>query len=150
MNMTVNLQDLMMFVLFLLGIGLGVFLILAIKNMVGILKSVNNIIDENEKSINTILKEAPLILDNVNKITADVQHTIEEVTPSLASIVKNVDDISTDVTQTVDKVTHTVDVVGDSVEETLEMLEESRNSIANYLNIIIEIAAVLKGIFTKK
>lgn len=149
MNTTITLQDLMIFVLFLLGAGLGIFLILAMKNIVGILKRVNGIVDTNEKSINTILKEAPLILDNVNKITADVQHTIEDVTPSVTSIVKNVDNISTDVTLTVDKVTHTVDVVGDSVEETIEMLESSKNTIANYLNIIIEIAAVLKGVFAK-
>ena len=149
MNTSITLEQLMVFILFLLAIGLGIFLILAIKNIVDILKKVNGIVDDNEKSINTILKEAPIILDNVNKITADVQETVEHVTPSITNIVQNVDNISTDVTTTVDNVTHTVDVVGESVEETVEMLKDSTNTIANYLNIIIEVAAVLKGVFSK-
>lgn len=148
MGTTITLEELMLFILFLLAVGLGIFLILAIKNIVGILKKVNKIVDDNEKSINTILKEAPIILDNVNKITEDVQETIEVVTPSITHIVNNVDIISTDVTETVEKVTYTVDVVGDSIQETADMLKDSKKTISNYLNMIIEIAAVLKGIFS--
>lgn len=146
MSTTITLEELMLFILFLLAVGLGIFLILAIKNIVGILKKVNKIVDDNEKSINTILKEAPIILDNVNKITGDVQETIEAVTPSITHIVKNVDVISTDVTETVEKITYTVDVVGESIEETADMLRDSK--VSSYLNMIVEIAAVLKGIFS--
>ncbi len=149
MSATITLQDLMLFILFLLAVGIGIFLILAIKNLVGILKKVNKIVDDNEKSINTILKETPIILDNVNKITGDVHDTIEAVTPSITNIVSNVDVIATDVTSTVEKVTYTVDVVGESLEETVEMLNESRKTVSNYLSMIIEVAAVLKGVFAK-
>ncbi len=149
MNATITLEELMLSILFLVAVGIGIFLILAMKNIVGILKRVNNIVDANEKSINAILKETPIIMDNVNKITADVQQTLESITPSVESIVRNVDTISTDVTVTVDKVTHTVDVVGEGIEETVDMLKDSKASFANYLNIIIEIASVLKGVFSR-
>lgn len=148
MDIALTLQEIMWVILFLIAVGLGVFLILAIKNVVGILKKVNKIVDDNEKSINTILKEAPIIMDNVNKITEDVQETLDAVSPSITHIVSNVDIISTDVTNTVEKVTYTVDVVGESIEETAEMLKDSKKSISNYLNMIMEIAAVLKGIFS--
>ena len=148
MDIALTLQEIMWVILFLVAVGLGVFLILAIKNVVGILKKVNKIVDDNEKSINTILKEAPIIMDNVNKITEDVQETLDAVSPSITHIVSNVDIISTDITNTVEKVTYTVDVVGESIEETAEMLKDSKKSISNYLNMIMEIAAVLKGIFS--
>lgn len=148
MDLTITLSQMMWFILFLLAIGIGVVLIMAIINIVGILKKVNKIVDDNEKSINTILKEAPIIMDNVNKITEDVQQTVDVLTPSITHIVQNVDTISTDVTETVEKVTYTVDIVGESIEETADMLKESKKSIANYLNMIMEIAAVLKGIFS--
>ena len=148
MDVTITLEQLMLFILFLVAIGLGVVLIMAIMNVVGILKKVNKIVDDNEKSINTMLKEAPIIMDNVNKLTEDVQETVDTLTPSITHIVQNVDTISTDVTQTVEKVTYTVDIVGESIEETADMLKDSKKSIANYLNMIMEIAAVLKGIFS--
>lgn len=148
MNIAITLQEIMWIILFLVAVGVGIFLILAIKNIVGILKKVNTIVDDNEKSINTILTEAPIIMDNVNKITEDLQETIEVVTPSVTHIVSNVDTISTDITNTVEKVTYTVDVVGESVQETADMLKDSKKSISNYLNMIMEVAAVLKGIFS--
>lgn len=150
MNTTITLEELMIFIVFLLAIGLGVFLILAIKNIVTILSKINKIVDENEKSIDTILKETPLILENVNKITGDVQETIESVKPSVTSIVKNVDAISEDVTETIDKVTYTVDVIGETIEETVEVLNSNKGTIVNYLNIVLEISGLLKRIFSKK
>lgn len=150
MNATITLEDLMIFIVFLLAIGLGVFLIIAIKNIVNILKKINKIVDENEKSIDTILKETPLIMENVNKITADVQETVESVKPSVTSIIKNVDIISEDVTETIDKVTYTVDVVGESIEDTVEALNSNKGTIVNYLNIVLEIVGVLKNVFSRR
>ncbi len=150
MDTTIRLEELMIFIVFLLGIGLGVFLIMAIKNLATILKNINKIVEENEKSIDTILKEAPPIMENVNKITRDLQETLEDVKPSVTNIVKNVDTISDDITETIDKVAYTVDIVGEGIEGGVEALNSNKGAIVNYLNIILELAGILKRVFSKK
>lgn len=150
MNMTLTLEELLIFIVYLLGIGLGVFLIIAIKNIVGILKRINGLLDENQESINSILQETPLIMENVNKITADVEDSIKTLKPSVTNIVKNVDTISDDVTETIDKVTYTVDVVGESIEDTVDSLKNHKGTIVNYLNMFLDISKILKSLLSKR
>lgn len=150
MNMTLTLEELLIFIVYLLGIGLGVFLIIAIKNIVGILKKLNGILDENQESINSILHETPLIMENVNKITADVEDSIKTLKPSVTNIVKNVDTISDDVTETIDKVTYTIDVVGESIEDTVDSLNNHKSTIVNYLNMFLDISKILKSVLSKR
>ncbi|WP_041701813.1 hypothetical protein [Gottschalkia acidurici] len=147
---TITVEELMKLILFLVAVGIGCYLIIAIRNIVGILKRVRVLVDENANYIDSVLKDTPEIIENISKITLDLKDNVEIISPTIPKIVENISSISEDVSESVEKVNYTVEVVGDSIEETASSLRESRSNITTYLNIILEITDILRGVFNKK
>lgn len=90
MDEAVTWGALIQIVLFLLGAGVLFYLILAIANLVGILKNINKLLKKNSENIDNTLERLPEITDNVAKIT-DIIHAEVE---SIQRIMNNVGKIS--------------------------------------------------------
>ncbi|HHU90069.1 MAG TPA: hypothetical protein GXZ22_03310 [Clostridiaceae bacterium] len=82
--------ELIVLVLFVLGSALMCYLILAVANLLRILKNVNQIIEKNKDNINQSVEKLPEITDNAAKITSMVKDNLD----GLGKVVGDVGKIS--------------------------------------------------------
>ncbi|NLY17418.1 MAG: hypothetical protein GX045_00280 [Clostridiaceae bacterium] len=125
MNGVVTWNDLIKVVLFILGVGVLFYLLLAAIHLVGILKNINKMLDKNRESISNTLEQLPAITENVSKVSDIVREEME----SLQKIVGNIGRIS------------------DSARETAEML---KNDIVVKAKNILDIIDWIKKLFSDK
>lgn len=156
MDATLTIQDLLKFILFLLGIGVLTYLIIILRNLSKILGQVRIIADENAKEIDTTIKQLPEISENVNAITKEAKDTLINLQPEINGLLHNVNSISTKVegiTNLIDDTTHkvgdTVGIVTDSISETATAFKFNAKNVTEYLNIIKEILEIIKNTVKK-
>lgn len=125
MDGVVTWNDLIKVVLFILGVGVLFYLLLAVSHLVGILKNINKMLDKNRESINNTLEKLPAITENVAKVSDIVRDEME----SLQKIVGNIGKIS------------------DAARDTAEML---KNDIVVKAKNILDIIDWLKKLFSDK
>ena len=68
-SIPVTWGDLIKIVLFLLASGVMFYLILAIANLVGILRNANKILAKNRANIDSTLEKLPEITENVTRVS---------------------------------------------------------------------------------
>lgn len=156
MDANLTILDLFRLILFLLGIGALTFLILALKNITGILGQINKIINDNSREIDRTIKQLPEISENVNAITHDTKQTVKELTPEINGLLHNINSISGKVegiTNFIDDTTHkvgdTVGLVSDTISDTATSFRFNVNNIADYIVIIKEIFESIKKYINK-
>lgn len=80
--------DLIKIVLFLLGAGVLFYLILAVANLVGILRNVNRMLTKNRANIDNTLEKLPEITNNVAKVSDIVKDEMENIQKVMGNIGK--------------------------------------------------------------
>lgn len=87
-NTPITWGDLIKIVLFLLGAGVLFYLILAVANLVGILKNLNRMLAKNRANIDNTLDKLPEITKNVAKVTDIVKDEMENIQKVMGNIGK--------------------------------------------------------------
>lgn len=156
MNANLTVQDLFKLILFLLGIGVGIYVILILNNLNKLLKGIRDLADSNTKEIDTTIKQLPGISENINAITKDAKNLLEDLSPEVGGILKNANQISGQVenvtklvSDATSKVNDTVDVVTDSIAETALAFQYNAKSINDYINIVKEVLEFIKSVWKK-
>lgn len=154
-NLTIN--DLFTIVLFIVGIGAGIFLILVLSKVNKILGQAKDMIESNINEIDTTIKQLPDISYNINEITKETKQTISELTPEISGLIRNVYSISDQasaITNTVkgttEKVSHTVDDVTNSLTDTALAFQYGSKTLTDYINIIMEVFEAIKNMINNK
>lgn len=156
MNATLTVQDLFKLILFLMGIGVGAYLIIVLRNINKLLGQVRSIAESNEKELDRTIKQLPEISENINAITKETRNTLTELAPEVNNLLTNINSISgkvENVTNLIDDTTHkvneTVDVVTDSIAETALAFSYNAKNVNNYMQIVKEIIEIIKNAFGK-
>lgn len=157
MDANLTIQDLFKLILFLVGIGVGTYLILVLSKINRILGQAKDMVEANVKEIDTTIKQLPEISYNVNEITKEANMTIKELGPELGGLVHNINSISeqaSSITNTVkdttDKVSETVGDVTNSITDTALAFQYGTKSLTDYMNIIMEIFETIKNMLNKR
>ena len=117
--------ELITIVLFVLGSALLFYLIIAVSNLVRILKNVNRLLEKNKANIDKTIEKLPKISDNAEKITESLKNNME----AIDNVVKDVGKISASVKKGVETV---------------------QNDILVKAKIIVDIIDTIKKFFEKK
>jgi len=88
MVFTISLNDILIFMLFLTGIILLVYLIFIVNNINKILKDVAYIFNKNKNNIDNTISSLPEIASNVKGITEEVKEGVQTITFSAEAIGK--------------------------------------------------------------
>lgn len=136
LNMTVSLYDIFMFLIFVLLIIFGVYLILATRNANEVLKYTKNILKTNEESIEKLIKPIPTITENLAKASEDAPDVLE-----------NMKDITGIIKVGVSKAEDAVEVIGEGISETVSVVKDSAEDITTYIKIISEVIKIVFGFF---
>lgn len=157
MNANLTVQDLFKLILFLLGIGVGTYLILVLNNFNKLLGQVRSIAESNTKELDITIKQLPEISENINAITKEAKTALTNLSPEVNSLLHNINSISgkvESVTNLIDDTTHkvndTVDVVTDSIAETALAFSYNAKNINNYLQLVKEVIEIIKNALNKK
>lgn len=157
MEANLTVKDLFSLILFLVGIGVGIYFILVLSKINKILGQAKDMIDSNIKEIDTTIKQLPDISYNVNEITRETKVAITELTPEINGLVHNINSISdqassitTAVKNTTDKVSDTVDNVTDSITDTALAFQYGSKTLTDYVNILMEIFEMIKNVLSKR
>lgn len=111
--------ELITIVLFVLGSILLFYLILAVSNLLKVLKSVNKLIDDNKDNIDKSLKDLPKITDNTEKATALIKDNLE----GIDKIVEKVGSISTSVKDGIDTIQNDIILKAKSILEIVDAIK---------------------------
>lgn len=163
MQATINVQDLLTIVLYLAGAGVLIYLILVLKNVLGIVKKVNLTIENNQEIIDDTLKKVPKLTDNAVEITSNVnlisseaselvviaRPEVERLVGTVSSVTNTVDDISRSVDHTTLKLTNTVSSVSDTISDTAKTISLNANNVVDYFYILKEVVEALKDVFLR-
>lgn len=154
MSANLTVQDLFKLILFLLGIGVGVYLIMILANINKLIKHARAIAESNTKEIDTVIKQLPEISVNVNAITREAKTTLEKLSPEVNELLHNVNSISGKIENvasliddTTSKVNETFDVVSDSIAETALAFSYNAKNATDYMKIIKEVIEIVRGYF---
>lgn len=156
MGATLTVQDLFKLILFLLGIGALIYLILILNNLNKILKTARETIESNKNEIDITIKQLPGISQNVNAITKETKIAIENIEPELSELLHNVNSISSKaeeivgiIDDTTQKVGDTVFIVSDSISQTADSFRFNVKNINDYMEIIKEVFEFIKKAIKK-
>lgn len=121
----ISYRDLGLVILFLIAVGLSVYLFIALNHLTSILKKVRELLDKHGSNIDKTMDRLP-------------------------SIAANIDEAAVNVKQGVEKAAATVDAVGDTISETVVAVSSGTQEAVEYVKIISEIIKVLVNTFAKK
>ncbi|MFS8542104.1 MAG: hypothetical protein LOD89_08440, partial [Tissierellales bacterium] len=108
MTTTLTLQDLFNFILYLLGVGVLIYLIVLIKNINSVASDIRHLLTSNRKEIDTLIKELSETVQNANTISNQSKEIITSVSSDAKKIVRNISSISEKLDSTSEKVYHVV------------------------------------------
>lgn len=142
MQLTISLQDLGVFVLFVIAIVAGVYLILTLKRLFDILTGVKKILTDNDVLLSRIADNTAVITDELRIVLKDAEST-------LPSIMKNVQGITTTVHDSARKLDMSVHSIGSGISETVAAVQGSARDINTYIGIASEVASFVSSIMPK-
>jgi predicted PurR-regulated permease PerM len=122
--MSIKLMDLGLIILFVLGIAVGTYIIILIKNLNSSIKVVKKLLKDNEENINKTLIDIPIISKNMVEITDTAKNELLVMGNAINSI-----------NETIEMTTATVGTI--------------KNDIFGKISGIIGIIDVIKHIFFK-
>lgn len=88
MGRTITWGELITIVLFLLGAALLFYLVLAIANLVRILRNINQLVENTRPNLEKTLANLPEISENATKITGLLKDNMENVTKLMTNVGK--------------------------------------------------------------
>lgn len=131
--------ELIVLVLFVLGSALLFYLILAVSNLLRILKNVNQILDKNKKHIDSTIEKLPEISDNTAKVTGmlkDNMETIGKVIDDVGkvsdTIKKGVDTIQNDVILKAKSIVDIIDAIKSFFDKKKENRKKKKGTVYKY------------------
>jgi len=87
---TISLGQLMVFLLYLIGIIAGVLLILVLVKLFSLLKRLNTIVSNNEENVNELLDVLPKTIDSINEGVEGVKRTVDAAADTMEYFGDNV------------------------------------------------------------
>jgi predicted PurR-regulated permease PerM len=122
--MSIKLMDLGLIILFVLGIAVGTYIIILIKNLNSSIKVVKKLLKDNEENINKTLIDIPIISKNMVEITDTAKNELLVMGNAINSI-------------------------NETIEMTTATVSTFKNDIFGKISGIIGIIDVIKHIFFK-
>jgi len=120
----ISLGDLGLFILFIIAVTAGIFLIIVLVQLMGLLKKVRFIVDKNEQNLDQSLNTLPKVMDNVNEATEIIKNGLY-------------------------KTEGTIDALTETFFTSASAVETKTEAILSYVAIVSEVAKGVYDFFSK-
>ena len=147
-SITIDLMDLLLGLLIIVGILLGVYLIILLARLGGAVKKLSVLVDEIDGPVTETIKDPPGLMKKVDQVADDVSVLTESARTSVPAVLKDVESMTGSVRGGVDAVGGAAKSIGNSFSS---FFRPSRSSGDNHIGAIVEIAKqvmAVVGLFT--
>lgn len=100
--MYITLYDLGLFILFLVALGVGAYLIATLRALLGVLTEVRGVIENQRAALEESIEIMPELLNNSNEVVVGLRKTVESTSSAVTYLEGNL-------TETVDRVQETAE-----------------------------------------
>ncbi|MDD4327011.1 MAG: hypothetical protein PHN99_01855 [Eubacteriales bacterium] len=107
--MYISFEDLVLFILICLAVVVGIFLIIALKHLIGLLKKLNRIVDTNKDDIDRTVQALPKTVSSIG----DVADSLKDTSDKAGQVIGTIDGA----------VTTTVETVNDTSDNVYEIIK---------------------------
>ena len=142
--MTVDLMQLLLALLIMVGVALGIFLIILLARLIGTLKRVSSLIDDIHEPVKTAAEQLPAVLSNVDAITKDVTVLTESINQTVPEILKDAQTMTGTAREGVEAVGHAAKSVGEGFNSFFRPAASSSHT--SHLGSIIDIVSQIAGV----
>lgn len=145
---TINLSAIGNAILTILGILALIFLIVVLKNVASLLKTISNVVDKNRDSIDTTIEKLPVIVDNADRLVGNINTIVAD--PNIKMAVAKANDTLTNVSRISEDVKDTVNYFGETAIDTADTLDGGVSSITDYVYMIKDVVDILRNVIASK
>lgn len=126
-SITLSLGDLLQFILFILGILVGVLLIVVLFKIFSLFKKLNSLVADNRKNIDELLVALPRTVESVHESVQSVHHVINSAGETMDVIGESVSFKSGDTMGTVENIIETVRVASEVTKAVINYFSKDRD-----------------------
>lgn len=126
-SITLSLGDLLQFILFILGILVGVLLVVVLIKIFSLFKKLNSLVADNRKNIDELLVALPKTVDSVNESVQGVHHVIHRAGETMDVIGDSVSFKSGDTMGTVENIIETVRVASEVTKAVMNYFSKDKD-----------------------
>jgi methyl-accepting chemotaxis protein len=126
MNITITLEELGFFILFLLVLGVGAYLVATLKNLNGLVGEIRELLDANRKNIDQTLANLPVITENLNEASFGVKRGVNQTEGVIEQVSANVGDTLIAVNKTADSISTYSILVTEIVKAVMDLFSKGK------------------------
>lgn len=93
-QLVITVKDLLLFILWGSIVTLFVYLIMILRRVLKIIKSVNLVVDGNRENIDATLKIVPELTKHIETITGEVAHDVQAFRPTVDNVAETTESIT--------------------------------------------------------
>ena len=126
MNAVFTLQEIAVFILFLLAVGVGVYLIIALRNINSLAREINQVMEANRPHIDLTLSYLPEISENIRESSIGIRKSVCRTEAAIDVLTDNVTDAVTTVNKAADSITTYSVIVTEIVKTLMDMFVKAK------------------------
>ncbi len=126
MTFTIDLGDILLFLLCVAGIVFLIYLTVLIRNVIKLVKDANALIDKNRPNIDLTMSTLPGISANIESITTDVKQGVVTVTNTAERIETNLTNSAAGVVDKTEMAIDYVQVVAQLIRSALSLMDSKK------------------------
>ncbi len=127
MNITISLYELGGLILFLLAVGVGIYLAVTLKNLNGLIRRINGLVEENSEEFTATVAALPEISRNLSQASNGLRKSMEQAESAVETIAGNVNETAVVVGRTADQITTYAVVAAEVVKAVAEIFSRSND-----------------------
>lgn len=145
---TINLSALGNAILVILGIIALVFLVIVLKNLSKLIKSANEVLEDNRNSIDITIEKIPGIVDDAERLVGNVNELVAD--PNIKMAISKANDTLTNVSMISEDVKDTVNYFGETAIDTADTFSEGVTSVSDYALMVKDVIDILRNVIGNK
>jgi len=150
MVIQLTLGELMVYLIYILGIVAVIFLISVLWNIKKLLHIVRPILEVNQDLIKKTIRTLPPIFENIEEISCNLRDTTDKLKVSAPVILGEVEATATAANETILTAQEIIENIGFETNKTANTNKNDKPGAIAYLHIAEEVLEIIYGTFSKK
>lgn len=145
-----SLQDLMLFLLYGLGIVAGILLLPILWDIKKVIGSLRSLVETNHEIINKSIRTMPGILQNMEQTSSNVKETTDQLKLSVPVILREVEFVTSAAKGNIKLASVMMENIGFGVNETIAVTKQDISGVMDYIHIFEEILQIIYRTFSSR
>ncbi len=148
MIIQLSLLDLMLFLMYALGIAAVILLLPILWNIKKVVGIVRPLVETNQEFVKKTIKIMPDIIENVEQISSNVRETTDVLKVSIPVILREAEYVTNAAKGSIELAGIVIENMGSGINETVAAYRKDTHDFAAYFHIIEEVLQIIYRTFS--